>query len=238
MHRIERIVVHVVLLAVVTLLLADLEGPGRAAIGDEPRPADQLGPADEVLLRGEAGDLTLSNAKGRIAFGTRPTERVWSIGAVNVPRLLSSLMEADRFGEARTELQEEAGEQNATYEARFEAFQEEHADVTPESPEFPRIQAEFQQMMKEYQNWQQGTMAIRQKLGAEQIEAAYRELIEAVDIVAERRGIDIVTRFVPTGDPFQADTMDLAGEEVRRRGFLRYPDQIDITEAVAEELGL
>ncbi|MCP3859744.1 MAG: hypothetical protein GY704_08845 [Phycisphaeraceae bacterium] len=81
-------------------------------------------------------------------------------------------------------------------------------------------------------------MAIRQKLGAEQIESAYRELIEAVDIVAERQGIDIVTQFVPTGEPFDAETMDVASLQVRRRGLLRYPDEIDITEAVAEELGL
>ena len=120
----------------------------------------------------------------------------------------------------------------------FQAFQEEHADVSPESPEFPEIQARFQAMMQEYQTWQKGTMAIQQRLGAEQIETAYRELIEAVDIVAEKRHIDIVTRFVPTSDPFQADSMDLAGEQVRRRVFLRYPDAIDITEAVSAELGL
>jgi len=238
MHRIERIVIHVVLLALVVVLLADFEGPGRSAIGDEPRPADKLGPADEVLLRGDDGELVLTNTKGRLAFGERPTERIWSIGSVNVSRLLKTLMDADRFGEARTELQEEAAEQNAAYEARFEAFQQENADVNQESPDFPRVQAQFQQMMQEYQSWQQGTMAIRQKLGAEQIESAYRELIEAVDIVAERQGIDIVTQFVPTGEPFDAETMDVASLQVRRRGLLRYPDEIDITEAVAEELGL
>ncbi len=238
MHRIERIAVHAVLLALVVIVLADFEGPGRAAIGDEPRLAEKLGPADELLLRGEDGELVVSNSEGRLAFGERPTDRIWAIGAVNVSRLLKSLMDADRFGEARTELQEEAAEQNASYEAKFEAFQRENADVTQESPDFPRVQAEFQQMMQEYQTWQQGTMAIRQKLGAEQIESAYRELIEAVDIVAERQGIDIVTQFAPTAEPFEADTMDLASQQVRRRGFLRYPDAIDITEAVADELGL
>jgi Skp family chaperone for outer membrane proteins len=238
MHRIERIIVHVVLLALLVTLFADFEGPGRSAIGDEPRPADKLGPADEVLLRGDDGELVLTNTKGRLAFGERPTERIWSIGAVNVSRLLSSLMDADRFGEARTELQEEAAEQNTAYETRFKAFDQENADITPESPDFPRVQAQFKQMMQEYQNWQQGTMAIRQKLGAEQIESAYRELIEAVDIVAERQGIDLVTQFVPTGDPFESETMDIASQQVRRRGLLRYPDEIDITEAVADELGL
>ncbi|MDC0429050.1 OmpH family outer membrane protein [Phycisphaerales bacterium] len=239
MHRYERLIVHSLLAVLTIALFAEFSGRGSLAIGDDTEPAKEtLGPADELVLRGESGDLILREDDGDLAFGEDPTAKVWSIGAVNVPKLLGLLMESDRFGEDRKEIQVTAEEQNATFEAQFQAFQEEHADVTPESPEFPEIQARFQAMMQEYQTWQNGTMAIQQRLGAEQIETAYRELIEAVDIVAEKRRIDIVTRFVPTSDPFQADTMELAGEQVRRRLFLRYPDAIDITEAVSAELGL
>jgi hypothetical protein len=239
MHRFERLIVHSLLAILTIAVLADFGGRGSVAIGDDADPAKEtLGPADELVLRGKSGDLTLRDDDGGLAFGDDPTSRVWSIGAVNVPKLLGLLMESDRFGEDRKEIQETAEEQNATFEAQFQAFQEEHAAVTPESPEFPEVQARFQAMMQEYQTWQKGTMAIQQRLGAEQIETAYRELIEAVDIVAEKRHIDIVTRFVPTSDLFKADNMDLASEQVRRRLFLRYPDAIDITEAVSAELGL
>ena len=239
MHRFERLIVHSLLAILTIAVLADFGGRGSVAIGDDADPAKEtLGPADELVLRGKSGDLTLRDDDGGLAFGDDPTSRVWSIGAVNVPKLLGLLMESDRFGEDRKEIQETAEEQNATFEAQFQAFQEEHAAVTPESPEFPEVQARFQAMMQEYQTWQKGTMAIQQRLGAEQIETAYRELIEAVDIVAEKRHIDIVTRFVPTSDVFKADNMDLASEQVRRRLFLRYPDAIDITEAVSAELGL
>ena len=239
MHRFERLIVHSLLAILTIAVLADFGGRGSVAIGDDADPAKEtLGPADELVLRGKSGDLTLRDDDGGLAFGDDPTSRVWSIGAVNVPKLLGLLMESDRFGEDHKEIQETAEEQNATFEAQFQAFQEEHAAVTPESPEFPEVQARFQAMMQEYQTWQKGTMAIQQRLGAEQIETAYRELIEAVDIVAEKRHIDIVTRFVPTSDLFKADNMDLASEQVRRRLFLRYPDAIDITEAVSAELGL
>ncbi|MDE0888014.1 MAG: OmpH family outer membrane protein [Phycisphaerales bacterium] len=239
MHRFERLIVHSLLAILTIAVLADFGGRGSVAIGDDAEAAKEtLGPADELILRGKTGDLTLRDDDGGLAFGDDPTSRVWSIGAVNVPKLLGLLMESDRFGEDRKEIQATAETQNATFEAQFQAFQEEHAAVTPESPEFPEVQARFQAMMQEYQTWQKGTMAIQQRLGAEQIETAYRELIEAVDIVAEKRHIDIVTRFVPTSDPFKADNMDLASEQVRRRLFLRYPDAIDITEAVSAELGL
>ncbi len=239
MHRFERLIVHSLLAVLTIAVLADLGGGDSVAIGDDDEAAKEtLGPADELILRGEKGNLTLRDNDGGLAFGEDPTARAWSIGAVNVPKLLGLLMESDRFGEDRKEIQTTAETQNANFEAQFQAFQEEHVDVTPESPEFPEIQARFQAMMQEYQTWQKGTMAIQQRLGAEQIETAYRELIEAVDIVAEKRQIDIVTRFVPTSDPFEADNMELAGEQVRRRLFLRYPDAIDITEAVSAELGL
>ena len=239
MHRFERLIVHSLLAVLTIAVLADFGGGGSVAIGDDDEAAKEtLGPADELILRGEKGNLTLRDNDGGLAFGEDPTARAWSIGAVNVPKLLGLLMESDRFGEDRKEIQTTAETQNANFEAQFQAFQEEHADVTPESPEFPEIQARFQAMMQEYQTWQKGTMAIQQRLGAEQIETAYRELIEAVDIVAEKRQIDIVTRFVPTSDPFEADNMELASEQVRRRLFLRYPDAIDITEAVSAELGL
>ena len=81
-------------------------------------------------------------------------------------------------------------------------------------------------------------MAIQQKLGAEQVETAYRELVEAVDIVAEREGVEIVIRFVPVSDPFETDDLDLASDQVRRRLLLRYPDAIDLTSRVETELGL
>ena len=239
MHRYERLVVHSLLALLTVAMLADFGGRESVAIGDDAEPAKEtLGPADELILRGKSVDLTLRDDDGDLAFGDDPTARAWSIGAVNVPKLLGLLMESDRFGEDRKEIQATAETQIATFEAQFKDFQEEHVDVTPESPEFPEVQARFQAMMQEYQTWQKGTMAIQQRLGAEQIEVAYRELIEAVDIVAEKRNIDIVTRFVPTSDPFKADSMELASEQVRRRLFLRYPDAIDITEAVSAELGL
>ena len=161
--------------------------------------------------------------------------------------LLLGREEDDRLGgvgarhqreEDRLALRDTAETQNAEFEAQFEEFRDEYGELTPEDPKFPEAQERWQQMMQEYQQWQQGTMAIQQKLGSEQIEAAYRELVDATDIVAERLGVEMVIRFVPPDEPFESETLDQASDQVGRRLFLKYPDSIDITAKIEEELGL
>ncbi|MFB0986688.1 MAG: hypothetical protein QMB94_10345, partial [Phycisphaerales bacterium] len=135
MHRFERLIVHSLLAVLTIAVLADFGGGSSVAIGNDDEAAKEtLGPADELILRGEKGNLTLRDDDGGLAFGEDPTARAWSIGAVNVPKLLGLLMESDRFGEDRKEIQTTAETQNANFEAQFQAFQEEHADVSPESP--------------------------------------------------------------------------------------------------------
>ena len=60
----------------------------------------------------------------------------------------------------------------------------------------------------------------------------------AVDVVAERRNIDLVYRFVPTEREFEALTPDVAEKEVFLRAALRYPEDLDITNDILEELSL
>ncbi|MAD78903.1 MAG: hypothetical protein CMJ51_05980 [Planctomycetaceae bacterium] len=241
MHRFERLAIHATLVILTLLLvsvLTDRPGLTPAADAESSRLEEVLGPADRILLNRDGGEIDLTAKKNGIAWGERATDRSWSMGCVDVPRLISSLMDAERFTEDRRALQEEAEEQSRAFEERFEAFREEFGELTPEDPAFQGVQGQWQGMMQEYQQWQQGTMAVQQKLGAEQVEIAYRELVEAVDIVAEREGVELVLRFVPVSDPFEVDSLDLAGDQVRRRLFLRYPESIDLTGKVEAELGL
>lgn len=238
MHRIERLIVHGLLLVLLLVVVTDRPGFAPAAEAEPARLEDELGPADRLVLRGPEGDLPVTAAKGGLAWGERATDRTWSMAAVDVPKLMRSLMESERFEEDRRALREEAEIQNAEFEAQFEDFRGEYGEITPEDPQFAEAQTRWQQMMQEYQKWQQGTMAIQQKLGSEQIEAAYRELVDAADIVAERLGVELVIRFVPADEPFESETLDQASDQVGRRLFLRHPEAIDITEKVAGELGL
>jgi Skp family chaperone for outer membrane proteins len=238
MGRIERIVVHGLLVVLLVMVFAERPGLTPAADAVPARVEDVLGPADRIVLRGPEGDVSLAGVDGGVSWGDRGTDRTWNLGAVDVPRLMRSLMESERFDEDRQALREEADAQNAEFEAQFEDFRDEYGEITPEDPKFPEAQQRWQQMMQEYQKWQQGTMAIQQKLGAEQIETAFRELVDAVDIVAERQGVDLVIRFVPPSEPFKSETLDQASDQVGRRLLLHHPDAIDLTAKVAEELGV
>ncbi len=237
MHRIERISIYVILAALTTVILSQRSGLTSVAGAGSPIPEEVLGPADRIELNGPDGTVDVRAAGNAVGWGESPFQRTWSVATVDVPKLVRRLMESDRFDEDRAQLREEADAQNLEFQSRFKDFQEANAEVTPESPEFPQIQARFQEMMEEYQKWQQGTLAIQQKLGAEQIEAAFNEMVEAIDIVAEEEKIDLVLRFVPVDEAFKVDMMDAANIQVQRRLLLHYPESIDITAKVEQELG-
>ena len=59
----------------------------------------------------------------------------------------------------------------------------------------------------------------------------------AIDRIAERRGIDIVYRFVPGDTAFDAETHDQAMLSIETRTALRYPTELDITADVLAEIG-
>lgn len=238
MQRVERIVVHTLLVVLLIAVFSDRPFPGNAAEAEPSRLEEVLGPADELVLLHDGKEVEVGAVGNGLSWGERPTDRSWSIGAVDVPKLLRSLMDSERFSEDRMALQKEVEEQSREFEERFESFREENAELGPDDPEFATAQGTWDVMMREYQEWQQGTMRIQQKLGAEQIEAGYRELVEAVDIVAEREGVEIVLRFVPVSDPFESDDMDRASNQVRQRLLLRYPEALDLTSKVESELGL
>ena len=81
-------------------------------------------------------------------------------------------------------------------------------------------------------------MARTGKLESEYLESSYREMIDAVNVVADRMKIDIVYRFTPPSEEFETDNPRAAMSTIRMRSALRYPDDLDITDAVADELGL
>jgi hypothetical protein len=81
----------------------------------------------------------------------------------------------------------------------------------------------------------QGRMA---QLQAEQLERSYRDLIEAVEVVADKAQIDVVYRYIPTSEPFMNSSVEQAMLQIQMRPFLRYPDSIDLTTKVLEELDL
>ena len=68
------------------------------------------------------------------------------------------------------------------------------------------VQRAYQELLQERERWRREGAKRLGKLAAEQIEQAYRDLVAAVEVVAERRDIDLVFRFIPTGNDFDAQS--------------------------------
>jgi hypothetical protein len=114
--------------------------------------------------------------------------------------------------------------------------------LTPDDSEFEAISKEGQGLLQQRDMLIQQANAAKATLGAEQVERAYRELVDAINVVADRLEIDMVHRFIPTDDPFEVQpgpgAFQAAMLQIRLRSVLRYPEDIDITSEVLDELGI
>jgi hypothetical protein len=242
MQKSDRLVVAGSLAVSVLSLAVALSGGGfgrSAAVAGAPR-ANDLGPADGVLLStGEGKDpLRISAADSRIAWGDRSTNRVWSVGAVDINKVMKKLLEGTSYVEKRKEAQDAAQAEEAEFNKRLEEIKTKYplaGDGTPPPMEAQQAVAQLQQ---DYGKWLEGTRAKAEKLSSEQYEQAYRELVAAVETVSEKESIDLVYRFYPTSEPFEAERIGDAITQIQARTFLKYPTSIDITAEVMKTLNL
>lgn len=236
----ERITIYGLLVILIALNLSLLLGrTGTPAFADPQAagPGD-LGPVQFLTLRGDAEDIALRNRGGRLAWGEAAYDRAYSVAYVYIGKVLNPLMKSDAFEEERQPLMEELQETEAEYRQRLDEIQKRLRELDPNSEEARATYEEGSSVYEEFMNWQQSALRRTGKLDAEQLERAYRELVAAVEIVADRKGIDTVYRFIPTSEPFDAENPEQAMMAIRLRDALRYPEELDITTDVMEELHL
>jgi hypothetical protein len=239
MSKISRLAVaSSFVLSSVALALALRGAPSQHAYAN-PLFAGDLGPADALFLNTEAGKdpLRIAAKDGRISWGDRATNRVWSVASVDIDTVMKKILEGASYVEPRNEATEKAKAEEAEFQARFEAIKAKY-QVADNAPPPQEAQQEVMALQREYQGWLEGVRRRDDKLGAEQFEQAYRELVVAVEAVAEKESIDLVFRFYPTATPFKSERMGEALSQIQSRVFLKYPESIDITAEVMKALNL
>jgi Skp family chaperone for outer membrane proteins len=202
--------------------------------GDDP---GKLGPVESITFAGE-DELTISNSEGHLAWSEETTSRLWSIGFMETGKALSQLLQADHFLDEREELTEELKENIAEARKLITAMQEEGKSIDPESADAPDFRQRWELARAEFQQLQRLSTEAQARLVANQMETAYKEIIEAVNVVSERLKIDIVLRFIPPDNEFNAENPDAIMMQIRLRTALKLPEGIDITDEVLAELGL
>jgi len=241
MNRRERVVLYLVLPLLTALNLCVLFGwLGRPAYAEPPASATDSNALHALTFLGDepADNVVLHNHKGRLAWGDTAHERLHTVGYVYIGKILGELMQADSRREELNLLSEEMSEVESEYRRQLEDLYKRAQAIDPESEEGKQFDQQGRALLDEYRAWQQDALRRRGKLQAEQLEDAYRELVAAVDVVADRQGIDIVNHFIPAEEPFNASNPDQAMINIRMRTALKYPEQLDITEDVIEELAL
>lgn len=233
----ERIATYglITLLAIVVLFRTG--SIDRSAIANAPADDPVLGPASALTLSGSKGELSLRNDDGRIGWGKAPFARVYSVGFVHITKPLRKIREQTRFVEEAEALAKELGDENNEYQRKLKEVTDAVEKLKPDSPEFQEQYGQGEKLYQEYMAWQRTAMERKGKLEAGHMEKAYRQLIDAVEVVSDRPGVDIVYRFIATSDPFEALDLGTALNEIRFRSVLRYPEALDITPAVLKELG-
>jgi Skp family chaperone for outer membrane proteins len=218
------------------VLAAQLAAP-RAADA-RATPAADLGPAQAVLLEGKDGPLKLANAGGRPGWGDDATAKSWSMGAVNVDKVLKKLLANKSYQDEVNRFNEDTEKQAGEFQKEMESLKAEYGNKGKDDPDLAKGQAAFQSLVERYQKWNGGVQAARGKLMADQVEKAYREMVTAVDTICERRHIDIVYRCISTAQPFESIDPMGAMIQVQARTFLHVPESIDLTADVMKELNL
>lgn len=200
-------------------------------------PAD-LGPADALVLSGKDAPLVVRNSEGRIGWSEDSTARAWSVGCVQLDPVIKAILATDRYTEERKTFEQEAQSQGETFEQRDKALRAKYPDIKADDPNFNQARDEFVALQQEFEKWRLALQQIQSKHMAEQIEKAYREMLSALEVVADRRRIDLVFRFIPADRPFEAGDVGAVMVAVQARPFLRHPQGMDLTDDIFKELGL
>ncbi|MHC5008769.1 MAG: OmpH family outer membrane protein [Planctomycetota bacterium] len=239
MNNRERIVIYGALTLLALSNLAALSGrAGSWAAADPVTAGDQLGPAETLTLVEDEKQLVLRNRGDRLAWSDSDHARAYSIAFVHVGRAVGPLMEAQEYEEELARLRDELQSRDQEMTERIAAFLEENRELEPDDPRAPEVQRSYQMMLQQLERVRMEGGQRLDQLRAGHVEKAYRDLVAAVEVVAQRRQIDIVLRFVPTANEFQAQGLAAAYTGVRARIALKYPEALDITDAVLEELAL
>ena len=207
-----------------------------AAAADDPKPVD-LGPADSIVLAGKV-PLKLTNVDGHMSFGDGASHRIYSIGTVNVTKGVRALMESARFSAERDRLTEERTAKEADFEKRAKDLRERITKAGDDEDADPKLREDIESFQQDVGEWGESHEKAQRDLIATQYEAAYGDLREAVEVVADRRKLDIVMRFVPSSEKLEPGTPEDIARQLLARTFVRIPEALDITDEVMRELNV
>ena len=157
---------------------------------------------------------------------------------MHVGRILGALLQSDKYMSEASELSAARQKKGEEFEGRYKAMLEKAKGIEKDSPEFPAARAEFEDFQQEYTAWNAEAEKEMDAMQTRHYQTAYADLREAVEVVSDRRKIDLVMRFVPASDKIVSSDEASIAQQLMARTFLRSPDSIDITEDILTEMNV
>lgn len=200
---------------------------------------DTLGPTDGVVFAGEDDNITLRNEEGHLVWSDNEHGRMYAFAFVDQQKIISKLLETETFKDERERLTEEIKAEQQDWNQREAGLREKYADFAgPDDPRAEEAQADFGELRAAFSEWQQLANQSVNDMAVSQLKQGYQEMLDAVDLIADQRGIDIVLRFTPRDEELAAGISGQTMLDIRMRTALRYPDGLDITPDVLDEMAL
>lgn len=205
--------------------------------------AEKLGPAESLTLidpENKSKALVLHNRKQHLSWGDEPYHAARSMAFLHVGKPLYGLISSEPYAQPiqdlRNELAAEAQQRDSDMRAQYEQVQA----LDPKDPATAERQQDFVKQRDMFQRWLQESQSRIARMEADALLRAYDEIVAAVEVVAERKKIDLVLRFLPSelGEDTEVVTADQAQAVIRGRTAVKYPEELDLTNAVMEELSL
>lgn len=239
MKRTERLFIYPVLIVLLALnAVLVLSSTGRTAMAEAAAWLGDLGPADALKLVDGDKEMVIRNKAGRLAWGEDSFHQTYTVAFMDISKILNPLMETDTLKEERDRLGKELEATEKDYKSKLDAYGEQIKAMDRQSPEAQAKIDEARKVYQEYMEWGQKAVEQRNKLDVQHLEKAYKDMVAAVDVVAEKMGIDIVLRFIPTEKEFKSVDAEQALNEIRLRTAVKYPGALDITNEVMQELSI
>lgn len=224
---------------VIALLVCSINHDTNVAGGAEPRASVDLGPADALSLRNEAGDqIVLRNREKRLSWSDRPSARTYTLGFVQVEKVFKAFTRSEAFVEGSKRIEEETAPKRDSYKEQLGKLAERIRAAGQDTPEGQQLIEEYKKLAKEYEDWNRKEMERRNQQAAALISRSYDEMRAAIDVVAQRLDLDIILQAYDADKGLTSTDTRQALADFTYRAVLRFPGQLDITADVLSELNL
>ncbi|GAB4545863.1 MAG: hypothetical protein Tsb0013_04110 [Phycisphaerales bacterium] len=171
----------------------------------------------------------------------RPVIAEGQIAICDVATLSEDMMDSDRYLPQRDAKRDELRTQFlAPLEEQAKALEEEFtaAQQAGDQDRMQQLQQQFFQLQQQGQEAQQQFQQELQSFIAQQFKDAYTKIVESAAAVGEDMGFSYVAASTPPMDEFEDQTFADLLTEVLSRTYVHYPEGVDITADVRDDLNL